>query len=487
MAQGMARHRGTDRVRQADPEGLLAHVGGFEALEEEFSYRIPRHEIRGRIPESVRGTFYRIGPGRNRIGGEEFGHWFDGDGMVHALTFTDEGAWYRNRYVRTPKYLRETREQRIVYRSFGHNAPGGWRANIGRPPANCANTNVLRIKDRLLALWEGGRPWELDPETLDTRGEHGFEGRLRPWEPFSAHPKVHPGTGRIYNHGVGMGITGPRLNLYELSPTGRMRRKTHIPLRRAGFFHDAGMSERHLILVEHPVVMERLAPFLLGFRSFDGSLVWRPECGIRAHVVSLETLQVVRSFELDDPFAVFHFGNCRDEGDEVVVDLVRYEDFGVNEALRNVFTSASPQAGQPWRLRLNLRTGGCRQQALPVEASVEFPQWDQRYSGGATRYLYSTAVLPGQTPGFFNGIQRLDQETGRVSVHELGPGRFTSEAVFVPGGPAEGDGWLCAVVYDADTHRSEVVLLDARSENLEEVAAVPLRNHVPFGFHCGYA
>ncbi|MGB1498882.1 carotenoid oxygenase family protein, partial [Alloalcanivorax venustensis] len=50
----------------------------------------------------------------------------------------------------------------------------------------------------------------------------------------------------------------------------------------------------------------------------------------------------------------------------------------------------------------------------------------------------------------------------------------------------EGDGYLCTAVYDAHTHRSEIVLLDARSETLEEVAAVPLPHHIPHGFHCGW-
>lgn len=47
------------------------------------------------------------------------------------------------------------------------------------------------------------------------------------------------------------------------------------------------------------------------------------------------------------------------------------------------------------------------------------------------------------------------------------------------------EGWLVSVAYDARDHSSEVVIFDART--LDEVAVVPLRNHVPFGFHCGYS
>ena len=109
----------------------VSHHRGFEALQDEFFYRVPSSDIQGKIPESVRGTFFRIGPGRNKIGNQKFGHWFDGDGMLHAVTFTEDGAIYRNKYVRTPKYLKETKAKKIVKRSFGHNAPGGIRKNIG--------------------------------------------------------------------------------------------------------------------------------------------------------------------------------------------------------------------------------------------------------------------------------------------------------------------------------------------------------------------
>ena len=55
------------------------HCRGFENLEREVSLRIANREIRGKIPDAVRGTFLRIGPGRSELGGRTFGHWFDGD------------------------------------------------------------------------------------------------------------------------------------------------------------------------------------------------------------------------------------------------------------------------------------------------------------------------------------------------------------------------------------------------------------------------
>ena len=405
--------------------------------------------------------------------------------MMHALTFTEDGAWYRNRYVRTPKYRKETAAGRIVCRSFGHNAPGGVLANMGRPPANAANTAISCHAGQLLALWEGGRPWALDPDTLDTLGECNFNGALGMADPFSAHGHTHPQTGYYYNHGVTLGPGGPRINLYELDPAGRLTRKRHFRIDRLAFVHGAGLSQRFMVLLVPPLGMSSVWPFVLGRSVFDRSVAYRPEWGMKAYLVSLETLTVAHTFELD-PFVLFHYGNCREVGDELVVDLVRFEDYAAADQLRDIFGHSDACGGTPWQYRFNLRTGAVTGSPMPMLAGCEFPQFDERFRGQRSRFLYTAAIAANETPGFFNALQRLDTETGRVVLHDLGVGRFTSEAVFVPAGGGEGEGYLCAVVYDAGTHRSEVVLLDARSDTLAEVAAVPLRNPVPFGFHCAW-
>lgn len=472
-----------DGIGFEDPK--MAHVGGFEALEEEFSYEVTNDQIEGRVPEAVRGTLFRIGPGRNRIGNDVFGHWFDGDGMMHAITFTDEGAWYRNRYVRTPKYLAETRKQRIVKRSFGHNAPGGILKNAGRLPANCANTSLAWHAGKLLALWEGGRPWSLDPVTLETHGEYDFNGKLGRFDPFSAHGKHDPTTGCYFNHGMGVGKRGPQVNLYRINPEGELDMRGRFSLPFNGFIHDFAFAGDYLVFFLHPVGFRNPLPFLAGLKSINDCVGYHPEWGMEAVVVDKHTLQELRRFPLD-PFVVFHFGNSWEQDRTLVVDLMRFEDFSVNESLSDVFHASSDGGGRFWRYELNLETGEVSDRPLPMPLEGEFPQWDLRHSGRPTRHVFANGMCDNGTAGFFNAIQALDTGTGEGRVHDLGPGRFTSEAMFIPAGPEEGDGYLGAVVYDARRHRSEVVLLDARDPDLKQVARVPLRNHVPFGFHCGY-
>ena len=82
-----------------------------------------------------------------------------------AFTFRDGKVHFKNAYVRTPKYVKETEQQQILYKGFGTKIPGGIRANFLKAPANPANTSAMYHGGKLLALNEGGRPWQIEPAT----------------------------------------------------------------------------------------------------------------------------------------------------------------------------------------------------------------------------------------------------------------------------------------------------------------------------------
>ncbi len=61
-------------------------------------------EISGAVPSELRGTYIRNTPNPKDGKGD---HWFFGDGMVHGVRLEDgKAAWYRNRWVKTPKLER---------------------------------------------------------------------------------------------------------------------------------------------------------------------------------------------------------------------------------------------------------------------------------------------------------------------------------------------------------------------------------------------
>lgn len=69
--------------------------------------------------------------------------------------------------------------------TFGTNLSGGRGANIlDAYPRNAANISVMAVGGRLFALFEGGQPHELDPDTLQTLGITTLNGLLQIGAPF---------------------------------------------------------------------------------------------------------------------------------------------------------------------------------------------------------------------------------------------------------------------------------------------------------------
>ena len=458
------------------------HIAGFEEQAEELDYTVSSENIVGEIPPEISGTLFRNGPGRLKIGEQKFGHWFDGDGMLNAITIDKGSVHYKNRYVCTPKYVDETAAQKILYRGVGTQRPGGFLSNMFRFPGNAANTSVVYHGGRLLTLWEGGDPWELNPSTLETLGPQTFNGRLKHARPFSAHGKIHPRTGHYYNFGM-LGA----LNVYKIGADGEMEDSARHMVGNYAMCHDFAMTDNYAVFFLCPAVFTSPLGFLFGFNSIVDAMEFDASMPTKIVVISLDDLKVVRKFETDSFFA-FHFSNAYEEGDEIVADVCRTDRMGSMDAMRDMFadTEAEDDASACfYRFRLNLASGkvdGYRHEGVP---GGDFPMWDQRRTGLKNDHAYLASFLENGTPYSFNALQKVDLATGQGKFYDFGPGRFTSEALFVPRSPealADDDGWLISVVFNANTGTSEVALVDAQTMG-REVATVTLHNHIPFGFH----
>jgi all-trans-8'-apo-beta-carotenal 15,15'-oxygenase len=123
----------------------------------------------GRVPTTLRGRLYRLGPGRFSRQ-TLVAHPLDGDGRVDSLEFPGDGSIrVTSRFVETRYYVEEEAAGRALYNGvFGTKPPTlNWS---GHPLVfkNPANTSVLLHAGALLALWEGGAPHQLHPTTLET-------------------------------------------------------------------------------------------------------------------------------------------------------------------------------------------------------------------------------------------------------------------------------------------------------------------------------
>ncbi len=458
--------------------------GGLANLDEEHDYVI--EDVEGEVPRDLAGTFLRNGPGRQKIGDTPYGHWFDGDGMFSVFSFVDGKARFKNRYVRTPKYVEETRDQAVRYRGFGTQIPGGVLKNAFRLPANPANTSLVYHGGHLLALNEGGLPWALESSTLETIGEFNYDGALF-GRTFSAHGKIHPRSGDYVNFGSGtvrrgLNPAAPCLNLFRIDAGGRVVASNRAAIDRFPFCHDFALSDHYGVFFIGSIVFGNMGRFFLGQKSISDLIGFDASLPMKIVVVDLETLAVVRELETD-PGAIIHFGNAFEEGDEIVVDGMYAGDFDANATLQDVFNPDGRFGGGAYfRYRLNLKTGAVGSERL-TEHESEFPTFNPVVAGLKHSACYTACSIPNGADSFFNGFQKLDYE-GNSTLVTLPPGFYGSEPMFAAkqGARAEDDGYLLEVVYNAFEHRSELQIY--RAEQADDlVARLHLKHHLPHQFH----
>ena len=447
-------------------------------LTESLSSDLPirRLEVEGTIPDWLRGALYRNGPARFEVGGTRLGHLFDGDGAITLFRFDDGGVEGGTRFVHTPEMDHEQATGRSRYGGFTTPSRHPFLDFLTSTFRNAANTSVLPWQGRLLALWEGGLPTEVDPVHLDTIGRTDLGGVIPGG--FSAHPHYVPARRAWYNIGLKIGRTN-QITLFELPDRGSPRRVTQLQVD-AGMLHDFAVTERHAILFLSPL---RLQWWKVPFGTpYADALTWREEEGTEIVVIPLDEPARLRRFRAE-AFYQWHFANAFCDGDDIVVDLVRYPDWKTDQWLRQVYAGAieEPSEGRYARARI---AGDTLTTETVWERSVEFPVIDGRYEGRAHRVTWMSAHAAGdeahRSP--LNRIARLDCETGDVIEADLGADTYPAEPVFVPRpGGDEGDGVLLPLTYDGRSDRSFLPILDAST--LEEHGRVWLSHVVPQTFH----
>jgi all-trans-8'-apo-beta-carotenal 15,15'-oxygenase len=458
--------------------------GGLANLDEEHSYWLD--SVEGEIPANLEGTFFRNGPGRQKIGETPYGHWFDGCGMLSVFSIADQKVHFKNRYVRTPKYLKETATQKIQYRGFGTQIPGGLKKNIGRMPGNPANTNSVYHGGKLLALYEGGRPFELDATTLETVGEYTYDGELTKANVFSAHGHFHGSTGDWINFGtgsMGFGMKGPKLcfNIFRINKAGKMIAKGQVPMGHFPFAHDFALSGKYALMFINSITMGPVGQVMLGSRSIADGVSFDNSIPMQVAVVDLDTMQEVRRFETE-PGAIIHFGNAFEEGDEIVVDAMFADNFEANDSLSDIFNAKALKGGEFRRYRLNMATGAMSFETMSPTNS-EFPTFNQTKAGVKHDVTYSACSVDNGADSFFNAFQRVSYD-GDIQLNTLEPGFYGSEPLFAPAKDSndDADGYILEVVYDAHEHSSSLVIFPA-ADIAEPVASLKLRHHLPHQFH----
>ena len=442
--------------------------------------------LTGKWPAELRGRFYRNGPALFERGGQRHEHWFDGDGMVQQFSFTGQAVSHRGRLVRTPKLLAEQQAGRFLYSAFGTRIQGDAPPIQGPDTFNSANTNAIEHAGRLLALWEGGSAFELDPKDLSTIGPVTWRDDFQ-HAPFSAHPKLDQ-SGHLWNFGT----FGARIIVWHIDPQGRLADvqvgESPYP---GGMVHDMALTAQHIVLPLPPLKLDfnRLA----GGATREQAFEFQSHEPLRILVMRKDDIQQRRIFELPAQM-MFHVGNAYERADgNIALTFVGAKDHRslVHNAVA-VLSGQNTQSGlsSTQSVMLDMRRGRATVEGLGD--AVEFPRVDPRRIGIPARYLLSASQwLPraARQGTLYHGIQLRDLQSGKLERYDYGEHMVAEEHLVVPkpGRSDERDAWLLGTTFDTRRQVTLVNVLDARRIADGPIAQAALPYWLPLGFHGNFS
>ncbi|KAG5222992.1 carotenoid 9,10(9',10')-cleavage dioxygenase [Salix suchowensis] len=460
--------------------------------------------VKGHLPKCMNGEFVRVGPNPKFAPVAGY-HWFDGDGMIHGLHIIDGKAAYVRRFVRTSRLKQEEffggakfmkigdlkglfgllmvsmqilrQKTKVLDKSYG----------IGT-----GNTNLIYHNGKLLALQEADKPYVvkvMEDGDLHTLGLLDYDKRLK--HSFTAHPKVDPFTGEMFTFGCSH--EPPYVTYRVISKDGVMHDPVPITISDPIMMHDFAITENYAVFMDLPLYfqpkeMVKDKKFIFAFDETK-----KARFGVLPRYAKDDLL--IKWFELPNCF-VFHNANAWEEEDEIVLITCRLQNPDLDMVNGAVKEKLENFTNELYEMRFNMKNSVASQKKLS-EPAVDFPRVNESYTGRKQRYVYGTLL---DSIAKVTGIVKFDLHSepepgkGKIEVggnvkgiFDLGPGRFGSEAVFVPSKPGttseEDDGYLIFFAHDENTGKSSVNVIDAKTMSADPVAVVELPRRVPYGFH----
>uniref|UniRef100_A0A6N2KK37 9-cis-epoxycarotenoid dioxygenase n=1 Tax=Salix viminalis TaxID=40686 RepID=A0A6N2KK37_SALVM len=468
-------------ISQNDGPPAFKFTGNFSPVQEQkVRGQLP---VNGTIPESIEGIYVRNGanPLLEPVSGH---HFFDGDGMIHALKIEKGSASYACRFTETERLKQERVHGRPLFpKSIGelHGHSGIARLLLFYARGLCglldhtkgtgvANASLVYFNDRLLALSEDDLPYQVRITPcgdLETVGRYNFNGQLK-HSTMIAHPKIDPVSKELFALSYDF-VQKPYLKYFRFFPDGEKSPDIDIPLPVPTMMHDFAITENFVVIPDQQVVF-KLQEMLRG----GSPVIYDKKKKSRFGILNKSATDANDMIWVESPDAFFfHFWNAWEEpeSDEVVVIRVLHDSTGLHfQRTRREFKECVVR---------NQTESKDRNQSNHV--NLEVGMVNRNLLGRQTSYAYLAIAEPWPK---ISGFAKVDLLTGEVKKYMYGDKRYGGEPFFLPteqNCEAEDDGYILAFVHDEKTWKSELHIVNAK--NLQFEASVKLPSRVPYGFH----
>ena len=444
--------------------------------------------VEGEIPADLNGVYLRNTENPLIAAAERY-HPFDGDGMIHAISFREGHAEYRNRMVRTEGLAVELEAGAAQWSGLAESPlkavrTDGWGARTRMKDASSTDV-VVHNGVALTSFYQCGDLYQLNPFTLEDMGRASWDGAF-PAAGVSAHTKVDVNTGEMlfFNYQT----TYPYMHYGVLSATGELAHYTPVPLPGPRLPHDMCFTEKYSILNDCPLYWkEDLIARGIYATTFDRDTPTR--LGV---IPRFGNENDIKWFECDATY-VLHWINAYEDGDEIIIDgYFQFDpsptmppDATVDQRLFR-FLDLYAMQSKPYRWRLNMRTGAVNEGPLS-DTVTEFGMINPLIAGKKYDYVYS--VVPTEGWFTFEGLIKHNVTTGDEETYRLPSGVYASETVFAPrpNPTSEDDGYLVTFTMDVVNDVSHCEIFDAQRLSDGPVARIRLPERICSGTHAYWA
>lgn len=426
----------------------------------------------GKLPKWLNGVYMRNGPNPH-FPSEKLEFPYDGDGMIHALYFDQNGVSYRNKWVQTDEFKAEKRAGKALWQSItAPKFPSSrdikkYNAPI-TPVKNTANTNIIHHGGHILALYEGGKPYKIT-DSLDTIGAFDYNGKVKG---MIAHPKIDPITGDMHFLQYAM-VQYPFLRYYVVNKNGQVIKDIPIYTKGSVVLHDMILTPNYVLFF--------LCPMKLSLRRiFTGRnpLQWKPERGTKIGIIPRNGRSRDVTWTKTNPFFVWHMMNGFEQNENIVVDFIKHN-----------YDNDGATIGVPklQRMVIHPKKGIISDNKIG-DSFIEFPNINPRLCGQQYQFGYAAKVNSKQENNefaHFTELVQYDFENNTHKIHRLPKGLTVGEPTFVPHPykKEEKDGVVVAFAHDEATEKSKLIVVEPLNFDKAPIAIIDLPFRVPNGFH----
>lgn len=427
------------------------YLGLNQPVGQEYDY--DNLEIEGTLPAEVEGTFFRAVPDPGQAPFmEDSAASLSGDGMISAIRFEGGKASTSMRFVQTARWKAEHEAGKALYGKYRN--PFTDAEEVQGLDRTVANTTPVWHAGKLMMAKEDGRPYRIDPRTLDTIGQYDFDGALKS-DTMTAHVRVDPETGELFAFGYEAdGLCSTKTSYFIVGPDGKLKSEQFFDVPYCSMMHDFTISENYALFPVYPTTsyLDRLkegGDHWYHEQEWDSWLGVMPRYGDVSEIKWFKGPKGVHCFHMmnawEDADGMLHFDQCLSDSNA----------FPFIRAASGIEMSMMELNGRLARWTVDPRADGGEVVETVIGPPGDFPvipaakqgrPYDHAWMLTMNPEMQGPPVMGGPVGVMFNLLMRLDMRGGPPQAFALAPNECFNEPVHVPSNEEGHEGYLLTVV-----------------------------------------